>query len=112
MILRNQLPIPLIDEISTKGDYDHWHLLVFYADERSTRCPTRREAAISLLYMNPIDEIFADPVRDQYGIEAYWRISLSNNIWITPGIHFIFNPSLNPDDDFVAMPMLKFRVAI
>ena len=154
----------------SKDDYDHWHVLVFYADERSTRFPdtlpnkagggfriagekqwdrwvgfanytyntaegggvtgslanhtatvgvayqnlasVRGEAAISLLYMNPIDEIFADPVRDQYGIEAYWRISLSNNIWITPGIHFIFNPSLNPDDDFVAMPMLKFRVAI
>jgi hypothetical protein len=154
----------------TKDDYDHWHLLVFYADERSTRFPdtlpnkagggfrlagekqwdrlvgyagytfntaqgggvtgslakhvltagvaymkpfkVRGEAAISLLYMDPIDEIFADPVRNQYGIETYWRISLSNNIWITPGIHFVFNPSLNPDDDFVVMPSLKFRVAI
>jgi carbohydrate-selective porin OprB len=154
----------------TKDDYDHWHLLVFYADERSTRFPdtlpnkagggfmlagekqwdrwvgfgsftyntaqgggvtgtlakhtvtagvayrnlanVRGEAAISLLYMDPIDEIFADPVRDQYGIETYWRISLSNNIWITPGVHFVFNPALNPDDDFVVIPQLKFRVAI
>ena len=154
----------------SKDDYDHWHLLVFYADERSTRFPdtlpnkagggfriagekqwdrwvgfanytyntaegggvtgslanhtatvgvayqnlasVRGEAAISLLYMNPIDEIFAEPVRDQYGIETYWRISLTNNIWITPGVHFVFNPSLNPDDDFVVMPQLKFRVAI
>jgi len=154
----------------SKDDYDHWHVLVFYADKRSTRFPDtlankagggfriagekqwdrwvgfagytfntakgggvtgslakhvvtagaaylnpfklRGEAAISLLYMNPIDEIFADPVRDQYGLEMYWRISLTNNIWITPGVHFVINPSLNPDDDFVVMPMFKFRVAI
>jgi len=154
----------------SRDDYDHWHVLVFYADKRSTRFPDtqpnkagggirlagekqwdrwigyasytyntahgggvtgslanhtltagvaylnlaniRGEAAISLLYMNPIDEIFADPVRDQYGLEMYWRISLSNNIWITPGIHLVFNPSLNLEDDFVAIPQLKFRVAL
>jgi porin len=153
-----------------KNDYDHWHLLVFYADERSTRSPDtlpnkagggfrlvgekqwdrwvgqagytyntaqgggvagtlsehtlttgvaylnpadiRGEAAISLLYMNPIEEIFAQPVRDQYGLETYWRMSFSNNIWITPGIHLVFNPALNQEDDFIAIPMFKFRVAI
>ena len=153
-----------------KDDYDHWHLLVFYADERSTRSPDtlpnkagggfrllgekqwdrwigfasytyntaqgggvggtlsehtltagvaylnpfsiRGEGAISLLYMNPIEEIFAEQVRNQYGLETYWRISLTNNIWITPGIHLVFNPSLNQEDDFIAIPQLKFRVAI
>ncbi len=153
-----------------KDDYDHWHLLVFYADERSTRSPDtlpnkagggfrlsgekqwgrlvgyasytyntaqgggvagtlsehtlttgvaylnpaniRGEAAISLLYMKPIEEIFAEPVRNEYGIETYWRISLSNNIWITPGIRLVFNPSLNQEHDFIAIPQLKFRVAL
>ena len=153
-----------------KDDYDHWHLLVFYADERSTRSPDtlpnkagggfrlsgekqwdrlvgfasytyntaqgggvagtlsehtlstgvaylnpaniRGEAAISLLFMKPIEEIFAEPVRNEYGIETYWRISLSNNIWITPGIHFVFNPSLNQEDDFIVIPQIKFRVAL
>jgi carbohydrate-selective porin OprB len=153
-----------------KDDYDHWHLLVFYADERSTRSPDtlpnkagggfrlygekqwdrwvghagytyntaqgggiagtlsehtltagvaylnpfniRGEAAISLLYMNPIEEIFSNPVRDEYGIETYWRISLSNNAWITPGIRLVFNPSLNQEDDFIAIPQIKFRIAL
>jgi hypothetical protein len=54
----------------------------------------------SLLYMNPIEEIFAEPVRDQYGLEMYWRISLSNNIWITPGRHLVFNPSLKDASRF------------
>ena len=153
-----------------KADYDHWHILLFYADERSTRSPDtlpnkagggfrllgekqwdrwvgygsytyntaqgggvtgtfsehtltagvaylnpaniRGEAAISLLHMNPIEEIFAEPVRNQYGLETYWRISLTNNIWITPGVHLVFNPSLNPEDDFIAVPHFKFRIAL
>jgi len=51
-------------------------------------------------------------VRDEYGIETYWRISLSNNIWITPGIRLVFNPALNQEDDFIAIPQFKFRVAL
>jgi porin len=158
------------NRVRSKEDYDHWHVLVFYADDRSSRSPDtlpnkagggiriagekqwdrwvgyaaytyntaegggvtgtladhvltagaayrnpagiRGEAAVSLLYMSPLEAIFADPVRDQYGIETYWRIKLTNNIWITPGIHLLFNPALNPDDDFIAIPQIKFRVAI
>lgn len=70
------------------------------------------EAAISFLYMNPIEEIFEEPVRDQYGLEMYWRMRLSNNIWITPGVHLVFNPALNQEDDFIAIPQLKFRIAL
>jgi carbohydrate-selective porin OprB len=153
-----------------KDDYDHVHLLLFYADERSTRSPDtlpnkagggirihgekqwdrwvgfggytyntaegggvtgtlaehnltaglaylnpfgiQGEAAASLLYMKPIDEIFDDPVRDEYGLEAYWRMRLSNNIWLTPGVRLLLDPALNQDDDFIAIPHLKFRVAL
>lgn len=158
------------DRKRAKDDYDHVHLLLFYADERSTRSPEtlpnkagggfrlhgerqwdrwvgfagytyntaegggvtgtlaehnltvgaaylnpasiKGEAAASLLYMNPIEEIFDGPVRDQYGLETYWRILLTQNIWITPGVHLVFNPALNQEADFVAIPQLKFRVAI
>jgi len=153
-----------------KDDYDHLHLLVFYADERSTRSPdtlpnkagggfrfggekqwdhwvgygsyTFNTAegggvtgtlsdhvatagvaylnpanmkggwGVSLLYMNPIEEIFDGAVRNQYGLEAYWRILLTQNIWITPGVHLVFNPALNQDHDFIAIPQLKFRIAL
>ena len=158
------------NRVRAKEDYDHWHLLAFYADERSSRSPDtlankagggfrlagdkqwdrlvgfaaytyntaqgggvtgsiadhvvtaggaylnpfgiRGEAAASLLYMSPIEEIFEDPVRDEYGIETYWRMSLSNNIWITPGIRLVFNPALNQEHDFIAIPHFKFRIAI
>jgi carbohydrate-selective porin OprB len=62
--------------------------------------------------MNPIEKIFDQEVRDQYAVEAYWRISLTKNIWITPGIQLVFDPSLNFEDEFVAIPHVKFRVAL
>ena len=70
------------------------------------------EASASLLYMNPIEEIFDGPVRDQYGFETYWRILLTQNIWISPGLHMIVNPALNQEHDFIAIPHLKFRIAL
>lgn len=153
----------------SKDDRDHIHLLLFYADERSSRSPDTLpneagggfrllgekqwgrwvgfagytyntaegggvtgtfakqnftlgaaylnpaditgEISFSLLYLDPIENIFPD-ARDQYGIEAYWRISLTKNIWITPGVHLVFDPALNPHHDFIAIPHLKFRVAL
>jgi carbohydrate-selective porin OprB len=62
--------------------------------------------------MKPIAEIFDGPVRDEYGLEAYWRISLTQNIWITPGFRLVFDPALNQAEDFIAIPHLKMRVAI
>ena len=70
------------------------------------------EAAISFLYMDPIESIFEGPVRGQYGLEMYWRIRLSQNIWMTPGVHLVFVPALNPEHDFIAIPQLKLRVAL
>jgi len=50
-----------------------------------------------------------DP-RDQYGLETYWKILLTPDLWVTPGVQFIFNPSRNFSTDFVAIPQIKFRV--
>ena len=158
-----------LDWERSKDDRDHVHLLLFYADERSTRSPDtlpnqagggfrlmgekqwgswvgfagytyntaegggvtgtlannnftlgaaylnpagiRGEVSFSLLYMDPIKEIYPE-ARNQYGIEAYWRISLTRNIWLTPGVHLVFDPALNPYQDFIAIPQLKFRIAL
>jgi hypothetical protein len=71
----------------------------------------RGELSFSFLYMNPIKDIFPD-ARDQYGLEAYWRISLTRNIWINPGGHLSFDPALNPHHDFIAIAHLKLRIAL
>jgi hypothetical protein len=150
-------------------DFDHVHLLVFYADEQSTASPDtpnkagggfrifgskqwnrwvgfagytyntaegggvtgtfsnhtatagvayknpfsiKGEAALGVLYMDPIDELFGEDARSQYGTEVYWRILLSPHIWLTPGLQTVIHPSLNPDADVVWIPHVKFRVAL
>ena len=62
--------------------------------------------------MNPFDEVFGDEALDQYGSEIYWRISLTRNIWVTPGLQFVINPTINTESDFIAIPHIKFRIAL
>jgi hypothetical protein len=45
-------------------------------------------------------------------METYWRILITPHIWITPGIQLVIHPSLNFEDDFIAIPQVKFRVAL
>jgi carbohydrate-selective porin OprB len=49
--------------------------------------------------------------RDQYGVETYWNIAMTQNSTFTPGIQLIEHPSFNPKVNFVAIPSIKFRVA-
>ena len=37
---------------------------------------------------------------------------LTQNIWITPGLQFVVDPARNFENDFIAIPHLKFRVAL
>jgi carbohydrate-selective porin OprB len=62
--------------------------------------------------MNPIEEIFDVQVRDQYGVEAYWRILFTPHIWLTPGIQLVLDPALNFETDVVAIPQVKFRIVL
>jgi hypothetical protein len=153
-----------------KGDYDHLSLMVFWADERSTRNPdgpankagggfsilgekqinklimfakytyntaeggggqasfsnntatlgavyknlfnTSGETGIGFYFMDPIDEVFGEQARNQFGMDAFWRVLLTRNIIVTPAMRFVVNPSLNPEATFVAQPLIKFRVNI
>jgi hypothetical protein len=153
-----------------KGDYDHLHILVFYATDRSSRnadvAPNEPGWGFSILgekqwnrwvgfakwtyntaegggglgtfsnntgtagvvyknlfnitgttglglyLMDPIDDIFGEDTGLQYGMEVYWNVLLTRNIIVTPGIHLQWNPTLNPEANFVAMPHIKFRIQI
>ena len=50
-----------------------------------------------------------DPLKDQYGLEMYWRMLVTNDLWVTPGIQIIWNPAYNSNTDAVVLPGLKFR---
>lgn len=145
-------------------DFDHVHLDIFYADERTARTGpgspneagggfkllgskqwgqvvgfgsytyntaegggfgftfARHTATAGVAYLKPVGvrgEIgfgatWADPIngdlRDQYGGELYWKMLLTPDLWITPGMQVIVNPSFNPDVDTIFVAQFKFRL--
>ncbi len=71
------------------------------------------EAAVAGMWSLPFKNILpGSGQRAQYGMETYWNIALTPNSTVTPGIQLIFNPSFNPTVNFIAVPDVKFRVAI
>ena len=72
----------------------------------------RGELGLGFIWMQPVSDPLlatANP-RDQYGLEGYWKLLLTPDLWVTPGLQFLFNPSRNFTTDFVAIPQLKFRL--
>jgi hypothetical protein len=70
------------------------------------------ELGTGLIWHEPLrDLIQGMELRNQTGFEAYWKILMTPNLWITPGFQFLWNPSLNPTADRVFMPHIKFRLA-
>lgn len=54
-------------------------------------------------------EPFGAGLRDQYGIEAYYRIQLTNEIAMTPDIQFIVNPARNSNVNTLLVLSLRLR---
>jgi len=155
------------------GDFDHLHLLAFYADEKDTQLPVlpnesgngfkvlgskqwgrivgfgsytyntaegggfgvtfakhtvnagvalqrllgiNGELALGATWMESIDNLFlptlppGTQIKDQYGFELYWKLLLTPDLWITPQVQYIVNPSFNPTTDSILIPGLKFRL--
>ena len=70
------------------------------------------EIAIGLMWMQPHDLVSGIELRNQFGAEAYWKLSLTPNLWLTPGVQLVLNPSLNPDANAIIIPHVKFRIAL
>jgi len=66
----------------------------------------RGELGFGTTWMKPFDET----QRDQFGTSGYWKLLLTPDLWLTPGVQLIWNPSLNPDANFVAIGEVKFRL--
>ena len=72
------------------------------------------EIEMALSWAEPLDR--PDPLlgiqsdRNQFGLETNWKILLTPDLWITPGVQLIWDPSFNPTTDFLAIPQIKFRL--
>ena len=64
------------------------------------------ELAMAASWAQPIDK----DLRNQVGIETYWKILIGSDLWITPGIQFIWDPTYNLNTNFIAIPQLKARI--
>jgi len=151
------------------GEFDHLHLDLFYADQRSTRnaatspnkagggfrvygekqmgpyvafggytyntaqgggisatvtrqlvtaglaylnpLNVRGELALGLMWTQPFENIFTFGQRNQTGWEVYWRMLVTPNLWITPGLQVVYNPSFNPGVNTIYIPDIKFRLS-
>ena len=66
----------------------------------------RGEMSLGAVWMDPIN----DALDDQFGGEAYWKILLTPDLWVTPGVQMIWDPALNPQEAFVTIVQLKMRL--
>lgn len=83
---------------------------------------TRRAINLGLAWINPLDikgEVaiaasWAEPIaaglRDQSGLEAYWKLLLLPNQWITAGFQYIRNPTFNSETDNILITQVKLSV--
>jgi porin len=51
----------------------------------------------------PNPDTFAPGLDDQFGIEAFYRLQLTQSLRVTPSVQLLFDPALNPDEDFLAV---------
>ena len=56
-------------------------------------------------------EPFGDQARNQSGVEAYFRMQLTNEIAITPDIQYIKNPANNPAENSTFVFSVRVRAA-
>ena len=53
---------------------------------------------------------FNRSLRDQYGIETYWKILFASDLWVTPNLQLIFNPTYNTTKTVLAVGGIKLRL--
>ncbi len=51
----------------------------------------------------PNNSTFGSGLSDQYSMELFYRLQISQGIRVTPSIQLLVDPALNPSEDFVAV---------
>ncbi|MGI9309051.1 MAG: carbohydrate porin, partial [Gammaproteobacteria bacterium] len=74
------------------------------------------ELGVGFTWANPIDGVpllvipQADPGENQYGVELYWKVLVTKDLYFTPSVQYIRNPTFNADTNDLWVPGLKFRL--
>ncbi len=60
----------------------------------------------------PNSDSFGPGLDDQYAIELFYRIQLTQHLAVTPSVQWLGNPALNPEDDSIWLFGLRARLAL
>ena len=66
---------------------------------------------LGLNWGRPNRELFGRDARDQYTVEAYYRVELAEHLTVTPDIQLIKDPALDTDEDLIWVAGLRARLA-
>ena len=57
-------------------------------------------------------EGFGAQLDDQYAVEAFYRLQLSDELAVTPDVQLLLDPALNPQEDRIWVLGLRARLAL
>jgi porin len=66
---------------------------------------------LGLNWGEPNEDTFSSGLRDQYAIEAFYRVPVGSNVAVTVDTQLIKDPALNPDESTIWMFNIRARFA-
>lgn len=66
---------------------------------------------LGLNWGEPNEDTFSPGLKDQYAIEAFYRVPVGNNVAVTVDTQLIKDPALNPDESTIWMFNVRARFA-
>ncbi|MCP4287909.1 MAG: carbohydrate porin [Gammaproteobacteria bacterium] len=76
------------------------------------RNPGADLVGVGLNWGQPNETTFGSGLDDQYTVEAFYRIPVTQQLAITPSVEYIKNPALNPEDDSLWVFGVRARLAL
>jgi len=74
--------------------------------------PKRGLLGFGFNWGEPNSDTFGPGLRDQYALELFYRLNVTEQFTVTPDVQLIRNPSLNPDEDTIWVLGFRARLAI
>ncbi len=74
--------------------------------------PDGHQFGIGFSWGRPNADTFGPGLKDQYVVESFYRIQLSKRMAFTPGLMYIIDPAMNPDQNSIFLWSLRARIAL
>ncbi len=76
------------------------------------RKPDGHQAGIAFSWGRPNADTFRPGLSDQFTTEAFYRLQFSRRLALTPGIMYIIDPALNPNEHSIFLWSIRARIAL